>query len=315
MKKYLFILSSSAVFYCNAQVGIMKNTQVIPSTYTFPHPSAALDVYSDDKGLLLPRINIANKASLTNNNTPIQNPNYGLLAFNNNAVAGKGLYMWEKDPIDNVDKYNKIFTFNETPKFININFTKDLKILEDAESGQSSYFTASEPLIYDWYKGNPESYSTILELDNGYFTKAEISNITDPDYGEVYGLVLPPGTYTFNLSFKLKNRTEYLTNNSEAISTSGTNANYFDVGYFTDIDYTPTEFDDTVTAEDYGSIRSETHTLTKLDKIHNINFFNTLTFKKDTFIIFSLGRMQGSSYYDAVDLLTGSNIKITKISY
>lgn len=129
------------------------------------------------------------------------------------------------------------------------------------------------------------------------------------------GVLLPPGTYTFDMNFKLQSKTSYLTSRSEPISTSATvNNNYYDIGYFVDMELFPVEAD-AVNASTWYSTRSETHTLSKLNTVNNINFFKTATFTKDTFVMFSIGRMQGTSYKDAVDLLKGSNIKITKISY
>lgn len=315
MKHFLTAFSLLAFWFYNAQVGIKTENQKLPAGYVFPHHSAVLDLYADNLGLLLPNVQLTSLASLTSTTSPISNPVEGLIVFNSSEATKKGIYVWQNNDSDDNKKYNKLFTFNETPKFINLKITKDLKILQGANYGQGSFFSVSSPSIYNWYTGNPTSYDTILELDKGYFDSVEMKTFTDPYFGKMNGIVLPQGDYTISMNFKLKTKSSYLTNRSEAIKIDNQpNNNFYDIGYYSDINYYPMT-NGTVDPYNYDNIRSESHTLSKIDCTNNIIFFNTIKLEGDTFIVFNIGRMQGTSYRDAVDLLKGSNIKITKISY
>jgi len=61
-----------------------------------PHPSAALDVTSSDRGAIFPRVSLVN---VTNGLTPVNTPVTGLLVYNiNNSVTGgdgEGYYYWD----------------------------------------------------------------------------------------------------------------------------------------------------------------------------------------------------------------------------
>jgi hypothetical protein len=81
MRKIVFlILISSGLF---AQTGIGTTT---------PNASAKLDVYSDNKGFLPPRVTLTSGTD----NTTIANPATGLLVYNtgNNAGLVAGYYYW-----------------------------------------------------------------------------------------------------------------------------------------------------------------------------------------------------------------------------
>ncbi len=56
-----------------------------------PDPSAALDIYGTQKGVLVPRVNLS--ADL-GNPTPVSNPAVGLLVFNTGKLQQKGFYTW-----------------------------------------------------------------------------------------------------------------------------------------------------------------------------------------------------------------------------
>lgn len=64
------------------RVGVGTNT---------PDPSAELDVTSTDKGVLIPRVNIADLSTAN----PITNPATSLLVYNTNNTTGNGFYMWD----------------------------------------------------------------------------------------------------------------------------------------------------------------------------------------------------------------------------
>ena len=84
MRKLLFALSFCCSVIGFAQVGVGTAT---------PDASAQLDVKSDDKGILIPRLDIVDLDTAA----PIAAANIkeSLLAFNTNATTGKGFYFWD----------------------------------------------------------------------------------------------------------------------------------------------------------------------------------------------------------------------------
>jgi hypothetical protein len=61
-----------------------------------PHPSAALDVTSTNRGAIFPRVSLVD---VSNGLTPINSPATGLLVYNTNAAVvngdGEGYYYWD----------------------------------------------------------------------------------------------------------------------------------------------------------------------------------------------------------------------------
>lgn len=90
MKKTLLSIALLGATLTMAQVGIVEADDV-PAT-DFPHPSAALDVQSTDKGFLAPRVALT---SVTDAVT-IDTPKTGLLVYNStdNSELDKGYYYW-----------------------------------------------------------------------------------------------------------------------------------------------------------------------------------------------------------------------------
>lgn len=56
-----------------------------------PDKSAAVDIVSSKRGLLIPRINITN----LNNAAPVSNPATSLFVYNTNTTSGEGFYYWD----------------------------------------------------------------------------------------------------------------------------------------------------------------------------------------------------------------------------
>lgn len=82
MKKILAILFIITSIYVNAQTGIGTTT---------PNASAKLDVYSDNKGFLPPRVTLTSATD----NTTIATPAEGLLVYNKGSVGLQaGYYYW-----------------------------------------------------------------------------------------------------------------------------------------------------------------------------------------------------------------------------
>jgi hypothetical protein len=83
MKKlYILIISIFCISFSNAQTGIGTTT---------PNASAKLDVYSDNKGFLPPRVSLTSATD----NTTIPSPAEGLLVYNKGSVGLQaGYYYW-----------------------------------------------------------------------------------------------------------------------------------------------------------------------------------------------------------------------------
>lgn len=56
-----------------------------------PNKSAAVDIVSSKRGLLIPRINIVD----LNNASPVTNPAVSLFVYNTNTTSGEGFYYWD----------------------------------------------------------------------------------------------------------------------------------------------------------------------------------------------------------------------------
>ncbi|WP_300672442.1 hypothetical protein [Soonwooa sp.] len=84
IKKSIFLVLLFITISFNAQVGI--------NTASF-HPSAALDVYGNNKGLLIPRVNLTS----VNDITTVPSPATSLLVWNNgeSGLSTKGFYYWD----------------------------------------------------------------------------------------------------------------------------------------------------------------------------------------------------------------------------
>src|ERR1035437_10714068 len=60
---------------------------------TAPHPSARLDIFSNNQGLLIPRVSLLN----ITDTTIVQHPAMSLMVYNNNpgmTGGGLGIYYW-----------------------------------------------------------------------------------------------------------------------------------------------------------------------------------------------------------------------------
>ncbi|MGE8431528.1 hypothetical protein [Chryseobacterium joostei] len=106
MKKLIFFcfLSISTVAL-KGQVGIGTQT---------PHSSAALDITSQDKGVLLPQVELV---TLSNNFSPVNNPVVGLAVYNKgtvNTTIPKGHYYW------NGNKWDRLIINNEVEQILSL---------------------------------------------------------------------------------------------------------------------------------------------------------------------------------------------------
>jgi len=89
------IIFLTTIFTTNAQVGILTLN---------PHASTALEIFSINKGLLIPRISLTVDLS---NPSPVSSPANGLMVFNTGASQTIGFYYW------NGSKWTLLKTPNE----------------------------------------------------------------------------------------------------------------------------------------------------------------------------------------------------------
>ncbi|WP_446776667.1 hypothetical protein [Macellibacteroides fermentans] len=76
-----------------------------------PNKSAAVDIVSSKRGLLIPRISIADLDQAA----PVHQPAHSLFVFNTNATTGQGFYYWEKaNPTSDVDFSGKWVRFTSS---------------------------------------------------------------------------------------------------------------------------------------------------------------------------------------------------------
>lgn len=143
--------------YGLAQVGINTNT---------PDPSALLDIKSDNKGLLLNKVQLQSRKDITT----IPNPSKGLLVINIadsgtgiSKIYGNTLYMfngtaWEEVLINNINRKNFLF-----PKIA----AMGRKTTESNCTGLNSNTFQLDPLTFLQYDGN------ILHEDGSITAKSE----------------------------------------------------------------------------------------------------------------------------------------------
>lgn len=318
MKKKLFlnIFFSFVCISLQSQVGIKLNSETLPNGYTFPNSSAALDLYSSTKGFLIPRLNIA---STTDTASPVANPKQGLIAFNNNTT-NKGLYIFDVNDATatTTSQYNRAYTFLETTKLISAYINNDLNMLSTINPGYSNGFSCKTQQDGS-HEANPSSWNTILGLDAGYIYNTKIATMYLNTYGDVSGVVIPPGVYNIEVNYNFNASSGSTTTRSTAIGstpTSGTNNDYYDMGYFNDL--MGASYDATSSSSNPKDlthfVRSETHSLSRRNQDHSAFFFYNLKVTVETLIFFRIGRVNGSTYLDQVTLKkAGTFIKFNKI--
>jgi len=106
MKNYYLLLPLLSIIAFNnlqAQIGIGTSN---------PHESSVLEINSDSKGILIPRIAL----EITTSATPVNNPENGLMVYNtkdtNDIVAG--FYYWEDTQWLKIQDKNDVSVVNTT---------------------------------------------------------------------------------------------------------------------------------------------------------------------------------------------------------
>ncbi|MDN3665334.1 hypothetical protein QWY92_07910 [Algibacter miyuki] len=151
-------------FNSYAQVGINTNT---------PDPSAELEIYSDDKGMLLPSYVLTDLNSAI---TPVANPQEGALIFNTGGMFIRGIYYWDGA------SWNRFIVNNEIDQILNLQIAGVYTSSNDE----------SKRLIPSGTANNYISFSAANETK--YINTMGIANPT----GE--NISLPAGTYKVDVS-------------------------------------------------------------------------------------------------------------------
>jgi len=83
------LLILALVLLLSSNQNIAQNVGIGSESFT-PDPSAMLEVKATDKGMLVPRVDIADLATAA----PVTNPAVSLLVYNTNETTGEGFYYW-----------------------------------------------------------------------------------------------------------------------------------------------------------------------------------------------------------------------------
>lgn len=146
-------------------ISIMGFSQVGINT-TNPGDGSILDISGANKGLLIPRVNIANKntiAPITDGETE------SLLVYNTNAFTGKGFYFWDGDSwVEFIDK--NIFE-TEVTQVVHtsiITGVKSVKYSTDSNSQDLNNNSYTKVKLFDTLEWNDDTdvyeYKNINEI-------------------------------------------------------------------------------------------------------------------------------------------------------
>ena len=106
--------------------------------------SEVLKVASNDKGVLIPNIDIPN----LNAGTPVNSPANSLLVYNTNVSSGKGFYYWK----DN--KWNPLVDSSNIYKLLGITRSESVVstggITDNSYNGAQTYSIGESPSSHDW---------------------------------------------------------------------------------------------------------------------------------------------------------------------
>jgi hypothetical protein len=136
MKKLYFAVALFLYAMANSQhVGV--------GTSTFS-PSEVFKVVSNNKGVLLPNVNLAGY----NSSLPIVNPANSLMIYNTNVNMGKGFYFWKGG------KWSAIIDSSNIYKLLGITRSESVvsnaPITDSSFNGANSYTMGEIPSAHDW---------------------------------------------------------------------------------------------------------------------------------------------------------------------
>lgn len=273
---FVFLLTA---FKSNAQTGVNTRT---------PDASANMEISSLNKGLLIPRLSIADITV----RTPVAvAPKDGLLIYNTNTATKKTLFHWDASANLGAGSWNAHLFFKETPKTAVIGMTgSNFAALNNLDAGNSTYLNNSN--------GN-----ALAIQSSGYMPNLDVGNSSG-----LLTVNLGSGVYMFEISFLI---TAPVPDSGRGAVLTGTT--YYNMGYYTDI------VARTLPGTLINYARVERGVLSQANQNHRVTFITTFTLPDDvnnpvSRLTVALGRRLGSSHEDLVYIIpSGSYYKLTKL--
>jgi len=155
--KTLLILA--LVVLLSSNQNIAQNVGIGNESFT-PDPSAMLEVKSTDKGMLVPRVDIADLSTAA----PVTNPAVSLLVYNTNETTGVGFYYWDGNAWVAIGGYGSGSPCNTPSAPI-----------------AGTHIVESNQITWNWYPGSDEltffKYNTINDFSSAIYTGSN-NNIT-----------------------------------------------------------------------------------------------------------------------------------------
>jgi hypothetical protein len=321
MKKSLLILIFTVFSYSLfSQVGIGTVS---------PSPGALLDIDSSEKGLLIPRVNIAD----INTIAPVTGgATKGLLVYNNNATTGEGFYYWDSSKwvnLTNKDwKLNGNSSTSPGSDFLGTTDNKDLiiktnntEVLNFKTNGQiqaKNAGTASAPLFTwsgDANTGVFQISADKLGLSAGGLEFMRLSE------GSTDEIIINESGDVLNVRIESNNNTHTMfsdgTNDAVIFGSTG---NLFDNGsVFSTVDASPNYNTtiDYVADFDNGSSRGTTMGLGSIEYLVDgeAELFVSDSFSPNLDLTYDLGfsmswrDIYASNFYTVSDINAKTNIK------
>lgn len=125
-----------------------------------PDRSAAVDIVSSKRGLLIPRISIADLDQAA----PVHQPAHSLFVFNTNAITGQGFYYWEKaNPTSDVDFSGKWVRFTSSINEKNVIVTAGDNVQVDPTTSTDGLTTTYTVGVQG---GNKDGQVLVTKIDN-----------------------------------------------------------------------------------------------------------------------------------------------------
>lgn len=190
MKHIPFILCFFAMMHVSLLFGQTGGVS-INTNNDLADPSAMLDVKSDSKGLLIPRVNLV---SLVDNTQPVNNPALGLMIYNQDATyVSKGFYYWAGT------QWNKLLTMQDLPDNSATNELQDLSLSGNtlSLSNSSSTIDLAPYLDGKWSSNNSDIYYNAGKVGIGTNTPQKPLEVA----GDCRAGAFNTGTWVQNLGY------------------------------------------------------------------------------------------------------------------
>ncbi|REC48498.1 hypothetical protein [Chryseobacterium pennipullorum] len=243
-----------------------------------------------NKGILFPNLNIVNINSTT---SPVSSPANGLIGFNGGTNSNtKALHFFNAA----ASQWQSVTDAENTPKVAYLDFEMPvLSLLDNTIAGGSAPLLKNRPSI--------SGVSNII----GFNVRS--------NQASSYSLILPAGSYLVEVNLNLNSPPESPAGQGGTAPLSG--SSYYLMGYFIDF-YNDTYNNTSGLFTSGASSRKEIPIVSKINTNHlaTWSYYYTVPANAniDGALRLNLGRMQNSTFYDAVNVIpTGSYIKISKL--